>query len=903
MDKTDRPRLGFAQTRLPWVAAGAALLLYLVTVSPWVRLDSLTVVAKVTGWDWTPMLAGSVHYLITLPFRWLPTSVQPLLLNVLSAVMAALTVALLVRCVALLPYDRTREARMRERSEWALLSIPLAWVGPAVGAVLLGLQLTFWEHATAATGEMLDLLLFAYVVRCLLEYRVGERESWLLRAAFVYGLGVTNNYAMVAFVPCFFLVVFLLKGLGFFNLAFLGRMALCGVAGLLPYLVLPLAAVLTDGSDEVGFWGYLRAVLGGQKVALTSFPPYVILLVALTSLLPALLMGIRWPEAEGDTSRAGVWLAAFITRFMHVVLLVATVSVFFDPVWSARRLGFGMALLPFYFLAALAAGYFTGYLLLVYRELKRPHRRVGAGERLLNRVVPVAGVVGLVVAAGVLGWRNLPTIRQSDGRQLRELTRLYLDALPATGAYVLSDQRAELLLLEAARAREKAADRHVLLATRLMPFRRYHEELGRRYGARWPYQEQVAGAGEMLDTGFLATLVHDLARSNQVYYLHPSMGYYFELCELQQQGLVFQVMPRGTNSLATLPATPERIETNERYWAELLPWLERRPVATPEAPLEVRYVNQVVLRALNAWAVTLQRAGQVEPARRWLELVLRLKPDNVAARLSLAFNDELRAGKAPSLDAPGTAGLERERRDFDQLMLQDGPFDQPQRAFLLGQVYVRNGFFRQALDQFQRVRDLIPGDARVEMWTETMEVMARMGLGEVAVAEAQALELKQRHPQEDIVLEMLTQLYLSTGRYTNALASIEEQLRLDARNPRALLNQAAILIHLKEYQKALAPLDTLLQLQPDNQAALMNRAIAHLQAGELDPAERDYEALRKLAPEYHAVYFGLGEIASRRKDSAAALRHYEDYLKYGDRASEEYRAVADKVKLLKGGVP
>jgi tetratricopeptide (TPR) repeat protein len=902
MDKTDRPRLGFAQTRLPWVAAGAALLLYLVTVSPWVRLDSLTVVAKITGWDWTPMLAGSVHYLITLPFRWLPTSVQPLLLNVLSAVMGAVTVALLVRCVALLPHDRTRESRMRERSEWGLLSIPLAWVGPAVGAVLLGLQLTFWEHATAATGEMLDLLLFAYVVRCLLEYRVGERESWLLRAALVYGLGVTNNYAMVAFFPCFFLVVFLLKGLGFFNLAFLGRMALGGVAGLLPYLVLPLAAVLTDGSDEVGFWGYLRAVLGGQKVALTSFPPYVILLVALTSLVPALMLGIRWPESEGDTSQAGVWLAAFITRVMHVVLLGATMSVFFDPVWSARRLGFGFALLPFYFLAALAAGYYTGYVLLVFRELKRPHRRVGTGERLLNRVVPVLGVVGVVVVAGVLAGRNLPRIRQSDGRQLQELTRLCLEALPASGAYVLSDQRADVLLLEAALARQKEPDKHVLVATRLMPFRRYHEELGKRYGSRWPYQE-VAAAGETVETGLLATLVHELARSNHVYYLHPSMGYYFELCELQQQGLVFQVVPRGTNSLVALPTTPERIAANEQYWEGLLPRLERLPVATPEVPVEVRYVNQALTRALNAWAVTLQRAGQLEPARRWFELILRLRPDNTSARLSLAFNEELRSGKVQPLEAAVAVGLERERRDLDQLLLQDGPFDQPQKTFLLGQAYVRNGFFRQALDQFQRVREVMPEEPRVGMWTGTMEVMARMGLGEVAAAEAQALELQQQYPQQDIVLEVLTQLYLSTGRYTNALASIDEQLRLDAKNARALLNQAAILIHLKEYTQALAPLDALLKQQPDNQAALMNRAIAYLQGGQLDQAQQDYEALQKLVPEYHAVYYGLGEIAMRKQDAAAALRHYEAYLKYGDRASEEYQAVAAKVQKLKGGAP
>jgi len=55
-----------------------------------------------------------------------------------------------------------------------------------LAVLVCGLQLTFWEHATVGSSEMLDLLMFAYVVRCLLEFRIAGRDSWLFRAAFVY---------------------------------------------------------------------------------------------------------------------------------------------------------------------------------------------------------------------------------------------------------------------------------------------------------------------------------------------------------------------------------------------------------------------------------------------------------------------------------------------------------------------------------------------------------------------------------------------------------------------------------------------------------------------------------------------------------------------------------------------
>src|SRR5436190_872292 len=100
--------------------------------------------------------------------------------------------------VSLLPHDRTHQQRLRETSDFSLLTIPLRWVPPVVAAIICGLQLTFWENATVASNDMLDLLVFAYIIRNILEYRIAENESWLFRAALVYGLALPSLWAMIA---------------------------------------------------------------------------------------------------------------------------------------------------------------------------------------------------------------------------------------------------------------------------------------------------------------------------------------------------------------------------------------------------------------------------------------------------------------------------------------------------------------------------------------------------------------------------------------------------------------------------------------------------------------------------------------------------------------------------------
>ncbi len=162
------PRDKFIPRLLPWLLALVMLLVYGLTLNQWVSLFNLDAVAKVSGWTWQPEVLNPVSFIVTYPLRWLPTPLIPLALNFFSAICAALTLALLARSVALLPYDRTDAQRRREFSHFSFLTIRNAWLPPVLAVLVCGLQLTFWEHATSYTGEMFGLLLFAFVVWSLL---------------------------------------------------------------------------------------------------------------------------------------------------------------------------------------------------------------------------------------------------------------------------------------------------------------------------------------------------------------------------------------------------------------------------------------------------------------------------------------------------------------------------------------------------------------------------------------------------------------------------------------------------------------------------------------------------------------------------------------------------------------
>jgi tetratricopeptide (TPR) repeat protein len=161
-------------------------------------------------------------------------------------------------------------------------------------------------------------------------------------------------------------------------------------------------------------------------------------------------------------------------------------------------------------------------------------------------------------------------------------------------------------------------------------------------------------------------------------------------------------------------------------------------------------------------------------------------------------------------------------------------------------------------------------------------------------------EAQRRDPGEASLPETLAQIYLQAGDFTNSIAALEQQLKLDPNNMKALFNHGALCIQLKNYPQAVASLTRVLESEPKNEPARLNRAIANLQNDRLDDAQRDYETLLKLMPDYYRAFYGLGEIAIKRKDTAAAIRNFEQYIKFAPPNTSETKKVSALLNELRG---
>jgi tetratricopeptide (TPR) repeat protein len=882
----DSDRGTFVLAGLPWVVAGGALIIYLATFNPWVSFNGLLQVAKVSGWTWQPELTGPLYWALTLPMHWLPARAIPVALNLFSTGCAVLTLALLARSVALLPHNRTQEQRERERSPFSLLSIRGAWLPPVLAAVVLGLQLTFWEDATSASGqtvdlsvapftnhcEMLELLLFAYVIRCLLEYRISERQSWLSRAAFVYGLAMTGNWAMTGLLPLFGIAVLRVKGLSFFNGRFLARMTLWGLAGLSFFFLLPAVQSLADIS-RVPFWSAFMAGLGHQKATLASIHAYFTyskeqaLLLAVTSFVPIFLIGIRWSPHFGDNSRAGIWLTTFTVQVVQAVFLGACIWVALDPKLSPRNSGFAMPCFTVFYLGALSVGYFSGFFLLVHGRPPRGQRKPSA-PTLVNWCALGAVWLLLPVVPALLVWRNLPQIRRTNGPLLKEYAALQAASLPPQGAVVLSDDPRPLTLLHCFLTGNEAGRDYLFVDTSSLPMPEYHRFLKKQYPERWPVNMPRNYQQLITDTSLMRVALA-LAASNRVYYLHPSFGYYFELFDAEPHGLVCKLTRCQTNSLLAPALSRELLRENESFWARIDPgtlkplaaaisrqgnrasasWLDRlakraylEEMPNPSATV----LGSFYSRALDYWGVRVQATGA--SAVGYFQRALDVNPQNLAAQVNLDYRKRLETNKkVPHLSDKAAQELFGELGSWDRVLNQNGPFDEPFYCYQQGIEFAKGRLYRQAGQAFERAKVLLPEDLAPRLELARMDVLralpeealkllkeirdrgpalgltqsnladlllvetaAHLSQGDVKGAEAAVRWAADQNPEDEALPATAARVYLSYGVLSNAVTCVKTALARHADNEDLLLLASQVYLNARLYAEATAAINAAL---------------------------------------------------------------------------------------------
>ena len=935
----------------PVQIALGAFVIYALTLSHGVTVASLPMTAKVAGWDWNPLAGHPLLWLLTLPLRLLPAAWVPAGLNLLSAICAAATLGLLVRSLELVPWFRPLD----ELPGWSR-RLPLVL---AAGAC--GLAYSFWQNATAITGEMAGLLLLAAAIWCLLESRTNKDRRWLFAAAAVWGTGMAENWMMQITLPLFVAGVAWLMGLRFLDWRFILRMAGFGLAGFSIYFLPPLANGLWPGSPLTVGQAYLLSLRETKSVVMGVYRifwagdkllAFVILLFFLAPVVSVLMRtGLESTKHKPALDVAIIWFF----RAVRGILLLFCLWLAFDPLLGPRqlmiqRMGLSLPLLTLDYLNALAAGVIAGNLLLIQPGEESGRRRSLSQkwDGWMQRIAPPALSGLLVLVLLGLGARNLPVLTLANRHPLTEFGELGVRSLPSGGGIVVSEFSERLLLFQAAQARVGGKSDWVPLNLQAMASPEYRAQwewhTGRTLGST---NTQTLAVGEMI------RLFIELARTNQIFCLQPSHGMLAEWFDLKPMGAVFEMRRASTNDPFAPPLTADEIAQTEKLWDDLTPNIESlQPAGQPtdswmlqavEKPLHLAHAQPVQIdllrewyaQALNTWGVSLQRNGRLPAAQHRFAQAVALSTNNWIATVNLEGNTNLQAGVEAT---PLRITELLSQPDFTQKLLMSearlGTVDEADCCLNLAEAFARVGQLRQAMQQADHARRLAPGVPRAALalaslyarsglmdramaLTETLRDQSSNALDRVgfevqlALIEADIWMAKtnrtratatlqatvQKHPDDIRVLNRIAVSYVNFRDFTNAEQLTRHVLDQDSNNIPALLTQSGILLQTERSAAAIPVLNHVLSLTNIADARFY-RVIAYMQTQDYDAARQECVEIGKAFPNGYLGEYGLAKIAELQHDTKQAIHYLNICLSNAPANSALKRDLQQRLEML-----
>ena len=952
-----------ANPSLPKFVGWAAFAFYLITLAHGVTMDNLQWTSRVADWDRQPLVGQPVLWLFTLPLRWLPAEWAPVLLNIFSAWCGAWVLQLLARSVQILPQNRTPVQRIFLAEPRGVYQGAENWAPAILAAVLCGLEFNFWQQSVAAVGETLDMVIFASSLRWLLEYRAEHNPRFLRRAIFLWGVGMAENWAMIVLLPVFVLGVAWLRRRRFFQIGFLFKAALAGLAGSSIFLIPPVVNSLLPHADMTFHDAWLLALRDTKQTLSMLHTAFWLLhrdvlgLIAACFILP-LLPALAFVRADGAYRKSlPEKIQIIFYHLTHLLLLLACIWMAFDPLLGPRRLAerqttAAMPLLLFDYLVALGAGYILGYFVVIYSgDYRRLFRRKAKkhrppfSPRWLRRLAPMIWQSLPVGVAVLLCIRNLPPIIAINRVPLKDFGELAASSLPEKGSgIVVCDDVMRAIVLRSAMSRDENHRWQVVNSGSLVS-PGYRDWLERRQPRGWTAVETDHNLGLV---GLLQLLDH-VAQTNQMFYLHPAAGYFFDAFYLQPHGAVYEMKRYGTNLTEELnppPLNGESIAEGEKFWdgawrkaiQSVTDTLAHHPrdymdeflsCFNTDRPKEnqSRLLGQWYSMDLNHWGVELQKLQQWQAAAKRFQQAADTTTNNFAVVFNLACNTNLQAGNRLNLRGVSTVLAQvRGRQQLDGLVARYGPFDEPSFCYVFGVAYEQAGLFRQAMQAYDRAFTLAPDApasafalARLcsqwhldeKLFSVLRQVRenprARAAFNDVTDAELSKLEAKAwasqtnfarasetleavraRYPQSTNVSDLVLQAYLSYGDFANGLRCARELVAARPGDANALITESFVHLMINRPADAISVLNRALAIT-NSPKALLNRAAAYAQMGKLTEAEADYKQVQNYPEGAYQMNYGLAEIALKRGDTNRAVQHLEQCVYYSKYGSPEWQ--------------
>ncbi|HEX9045438.1 MAG TPA: hypothetical protein VF988_00310, partial [Verrucomicrobiae bacterium] len=739
---------------------------------------------------------------------------------------------------------------------------------------------------------------------------------------------------------------------------FLLRTALLGLAGFAFYAMLPTANGLMPHSPWNLGTSWHNSLHQSKNILSVLYNGFwrshrmVTLAVLIYYLVPSLPLLVRKRD-EGTHDKLGVdQFQIWLYRSLRIGLLFACVWLAFNPTVGPQHvaqheLGLALPMLSFAYLNALGAAYLAGNFLLVSQLVVQawPPRRIQ--WRPLG--VPI-GAAGVALLTAALMLRNAPAIVQLNSHSPEKYGVSAMDSLPGSGGVVLGDFSQELILFRAALAHRSDAAKWQVVDSRQLPGVDYRAELERQHPSGW-LSDQTRHELTPVESVWL---LDQVARSNRVFYLNPSYGYFFEHFYLTPIGAVYEVKPRGKDPLDLPAMAGETLKANEDYWTKLwdrqlaglipppphrLGAFEKRLkriAIIPVPPDQSQFLRQWYSMALDGWAVTLQKQGHLPEAQTRLQQALLLNTNNLSARITLSCNLNLQTNAVLGLtDVTRVASLLGSPSRVNLLLNNGGPIDEPTMDYLVGSVFIDWRLSLQAAEQFERVRRLAPHSLAAEL--ALAEIYNRLQMPdrgrpiiehlraefqklpatnssldlnlalldsyswllETNVSNARnALEsVIEQHPDDAQVKNRVLAAYVALGDYTNALHLIELQLAKTPDSVPLLNSKAAVLIQCGRSSEAVPLLNDVL-LVTNLPIARANRAMAQLTLHNYDAAEIDLRELDKSREMPGMVNLGLATIAENRRNTNQALQYLQICLSNAPAGSPLWRQASQHLAAL-----
>jgi tetratricopeptide (TPR) repeat protein len=255
----------------------------------------------------------------------------------------------------------------------------------------------------------------------------------------------------------------------------------------------------------------------------------------------------------------------------------------------------------------------------------------------------------------------------------------------------------------------------------------------------------------------------------------------------------------------------------------------------------------------------------------------------------------------------------------------------PEALEALGEVYVRQGRAKRAVELYERALSQSPDDTRLrnalatslryagrldEAEAEIRAILGQAAFDPMAYATLAAIELDRgnpdlaelvltkgltKNPDHPLLLTNLGLVALKRGDDQTALGLFDKASAVDPSYVVGRLNKAAVFLGAGDHKRAMTECDAVLAIEPGNTDALLARGLAQRLAGDHKGARASWERVLAIDGDHAAAHFNLGVLELDFADAPeSARKHLERYLQVADKQADQVAAAKERLGLLQG---